>query len=144
MSRQSHIVAANPGNTYSRKGMLCVSPPHINAQHTMHTPHPYRPSSLTRDQADARPGAVLLDFGTNWCGYCRGAAQSVEDALAGHAGVTHLRIEDGPGRRLGRSFGVRLWPTLIFLRDGVEIARLVRPDDAGEIAQALAMLESTP
>jgi thioredoxin 1 len=37
--------------------------------------------------------------------------------------VRHVKVEDGSGRRLGRSFGVKLWPTLVFLRDGREVAR---------------------
>jgi thioredoxin 1 len=43
--------------------------------------------------------------------------------------VRHIKIEDGRGRRLGRSFRVKLWPTLIFMRNGEEMERLVRPDD---------------
>ena len=31
---------------------------------------------------------------------------------------------DASGRPLGRSFKVKLWPTLVFLRDGREIERL--------------------
>jgi thioredoxin 1 len=36
---------------------------------------------------------------------------------------------------------VKLWPTLIFLRDGHEVARLVRPGDVGAIAEALANVD---
>lgn len=50
-----------------------------------------------------------------------------------HADVRHLKIEDGPGRPLGRSFGIKLWPTLVFLRDGTEVARVVRPTHAEQI-----------
>ena len=63
------------------------------------------------------------------------AALSCAFAQAG-AEVPHVKIEDGPGRRLGRSFGVKLWPTLIFMKDGQEISRLVRPKAAKEIVQA--------
>jgi thioredoxin 1 len=51
--------------------------------------------------------------------------------------VRHLKIADGKGRPLGRSYGVKLWPTLVFLRDGEEIARVVRPSDASSIARVL-------
>ncbi|SET28005.1 thioredoxin 1 [Nitrosospira multiformis] len=51
--------------------------------------------------------------------------------------MRHIRIEDGKGRRLGRSFGVKLWPTLIFLKDGKEMARLVRPENSDLIQRAL-------
>ncbi|MEE2871181.1 MAG: thioredoxin family protein, partial [Pseudomonadota bacterium] len=51
----------------------------------------------------------------------------------------HLKVEDGPGRPLGRSFRVRLWPTLILLENGEEIGRVVRPDRA-ELQALLAPL----
>ena len=90
-------------------------------------------------QADivTTPGPLLLEFGTGWCGHCRAAGPAVAQALAAHPGLRHLRVEDGPGRALGRSFGVTLWPTLVFLQDGQERQRLVRPRDAGAVSQAL-------
>lgn len=102
---------------------------------------PYRPETLSRAQVDALPGAVLLDFGTEWCGHCRAARALVEAALQAHPGVRHVRVEDGSGRPLGRSFGVRLWPTLVALRDGREVARLVRPRAPQDIDAALQALD---
>lgn len=103
---------------------------------------PYAAAQPTRAEIDALAGPVLLDFGTNWCGHCQAAEPVVAGALAGHAGVRHLRVEDGSGRPLGRSFGVKLWPTLVFLRDGQEQARLVRPRDAAAVAEALTRIDS--
>ena len=88
-------------------------------------------------------GATVLEFGTDWCGVCRGAQGSIREALAAHCEVRHIKVEDGPGRPLGRSFRVKLWPTLIFLRDGKEVARLVRPRDAASIREALAQATAT-
>lgn len=94
----------------------------------------------SRAEVDALPGATLLEFGTAWCGHCRRAQPLIAQALAAHPGVRHLRIADASGRRLGRSFEVKLWPTLVLLREGREVARLVRPATAAEIEQALARL----
>jgi thioredoxin 1 len=91
----------------------------------------------TRAAIDALSGPTLLEFGTWWCGYCRAAQPLIAAALASHKGVRHVRVEDGSGQPLGRSFGVKLWPTLVFLADGREVARLVRPRDARAIEQAL-------
>jgi thioredoxin 1 len=91
----------------------------------------------TRQDVDAMPGATMLEFGTAWCGHCRRAQPLIASALARHPQVRHVKIEDGPGRRLGRSFQVKLWPTLVFLRHGAEVARVVRPQDAAAIEQAL-------
>jgi thioredoxin len=94
-----------------------------------------------RAEVDALAGAAVLEFGTAWCGICRAARPAIDAALSAHPDVRHLRVEDGPGRLLGRSFRVRLWPTLIFLRDGREVERLVRPRDARAIDDALARID---
>jgi thioredoxin 1 len=95
-----------------------------------------------RAQIDAMPGPVVLEFGTGWCGFCRGAQSLIAAAFDGHPGVRHIKVEDGSGRRLGRSFGIKLWPTLVFLRDGEELARVVRPSGEAPLAQALARINS--
>jgi thioredoxin 1 len=53
-------------------------------------------------------------------------------------------VEDGSGRRLGRSFAVKLWPTLVFLRDGEEISRLVRPSNEASIDASLTKIDPAP
>ena len=94
----------------------------------------------TRAEIDATAGLVLLEFGTPWCGHCQLAAPAVAEALAQFPGVEHVKVEDGPGRALGRSFRVKLWPTLIALRDGVEVARTVRPEDPEPVLELLGQL----
>ena len=84
----------------------------------------------TREEIDRAPGLVLLEFGTDWCPLCRATAPHVAALLQQHPDVRHLKVEDGPGRRLGRSFQVKLWPNLVFLRDGVVFRQLARPTAA--------------
>ncbi|MEY5099742.1 MAG: hypothetical protein RJA36_2461 [Pseudomonadota bacterium] len=99
---------------------------------------PYSAAAPSREEIDARRGLLLLDFGTNWCGHCHAAQEPVAAALAAYPDLQHIRVEDGPGRPLGRSFRVKLWPTLILLRDGRELDRLVRPTETAAVAQWLA------
>lgn len=96
----------------------------------------YIENSPTRAAVDALPGATLIEFGTNWCGFCAAAQPHITEALEKHPELRHLKIEDGPGRALGRSFRVKLWPTLIFMKDGSEVARVIRPDSAQAVSDA--------
>jgi thioredoxin 1 len=68
-------------------------------------------------------GLTVLEFGTNWCGFCLRAQGDIAKGLSESKRLNHIKVEDGPGRPLGRSFRVKLWPTLIFLHEGVEVTR---------------------
>ena len=98
----------------------------------------YADHEPARSDVDALPGITVLEFGAPWCPHCIGAQPLIEHALAGRDDVRHLKIEDGPGRALGRSYRIKLWPSVLLLRDGAEIARTVRPTTAEELAQLLA------
>ena len=100
----------------------------------------YATTQPLRSELDKLEGPAVIEFGTDWCGYCQAAQPLISTAFAEHPQVRHLKIEDGSGRLLGRSFGIKLWPTLVFLRDGKEMARLIRPRDVAAISEALASI----
>jgi len=97
----------------------------------------YTQNEPDRAEVDALGGLTLLEFGAPWCGHCQAAQPLLAQVLEGREGLYHLKIEDGPGRPLGRSFRVKLWPTLVLMRQGKELARLVRPTNANDIRRAL-------
>lgn len=96
----------------------------------------YKDDQPTREEIDDRNGNIALEFGQNWCGYCKAAKPHLDGALAARD-VDRIKVADGKGLPLGRSFQVKLWPTLILLKDGVEVERLVRPDSQEEVEEAL-------
>ena len=100
----------------------------------------YSVTAPTPAEVQAMPGMILLEFGTDWCGHCQAAQPLLAKVLADYPEVRHLKIEDGSGRPLGRSYRVKLWPTLVLLRDGVEVTRLVRPTSDSVIEEALEQL----
>jgi thioredoxin len=55
--------------------------------------------------------------------------------------VRHIKVEDGKGRPLGRSFRVKLWPTLVFMKDGQVVQQIARPEPQ-EIEAGLATITS--
>jgi thioredoxin 1 len=62
--------------------------------------------------------------------------------LKKHSGVQHIIVEDGPGKPLGRSFRVKLWPTLVFLRDGSVVKQVSRPD-VKQVEEGLKAIAAT-
>jgi len=97
---------------------------------------------LKRTDLDQLAGQAVVEFGAAWCGYCQAAQTIIAAALAASPDVKHIRIEDGKGQSLGRSYSIKLWPTLVFLEDGIEISRLVRPTDTGMITDALKQMRA--
>jgi|SRR5690554_6602520 len=95
----------------------------------------YAEEAFTFEQVSEWSGDVVLEFGAPWCGHCQAASSAIKEAVAEHSGLRHIKIYDGKGKRLGRAFKVKLWPTLILLRDGIEVARLVRPLRSDEVRQ---------
>lgn len=104
----------------------------------MSTPFEREP---TQDEVDQMKGLVLLEFGASWCGHCQATAPQRDALLDAHPEITHILIEDGPGRPLGRSFRVKLWPTFVFLRDG-EVVRQVSRPDPDELREGFETLEN--
>lgn len=98
----------------------------------------YAAQAPERSEIDALPGITVLEFGVPWCPHCIGAQPLIQHVLAARDDVRHLKIEDGPGRALGRSYRIKLWPSVLVLRDGEERARAVRPTTREELERVLA------
>lgn len=90
-------------------------------------------SEPTPEEVQSWQGGVVLEFGASWCPICQTARPRIDRVRASHGEVRHVWVEDGKGKPLGRTFGVKLWPTLVALRDGVEVARVVRPHSPSQI-----------
>ncbi|SES67878.1 thioredoxin 1 [Marinobacter segnicrescens] len=97
----------------------------------------YNADAPSREEIDQTPGPLVLEFGTGWCGFCQAAQADIAKAFESHPETPHLKVEDGKGRRLGRTFGVKLWPTIVFLRDGQEVDRVVRPSSYSAVEAGL-------
>lgn len=81
---------------------------------------------------------VLLDLWAEWCGPCHMLAPTVEELateMAGRVKVGKLNIDENPGT--ANRFGVRSIPTLLVLKGGKEVDRLVGVQPKQEIRRRL-------
>ena len=99
-------------------------------------------SSPSREDLDNSSGIILIEFGSDFCGYCQAAENLILQALSENPKVKHIKIEDGSGKKLGRSFRVKLWPTLILLKEGKEISRVVRPESLDSIRKLISKVDN--
>ena len=102
----------------------------------------YATDPPTRDEVEAIREPTVVEFGQPGCGHCQAAAPLIKAAFADFTGVVHLKLEDAKGRLLGRAFKVKQWPTLIFLQEGEEVARLVRPQSEQAVREALEKIDT--
>ena len=90
--------------------------------------------STFADRVERNPQPVLLDLWADWCGPCHMLSPTIEQLsseLAGRVTVAKLNIDENPGTA-GR-FGVRSIPTLLLLKNGREVDRLVGVQPKQEI-----------
>lgn len=90
----------------------------------------------TEVESSATP--VLLDMWADWCGPCHMLAPTIDQLsseLAGRVKVAKLNIDENP--RIANRFGVRSIPTLLVLKGGKEVARIVGVQPKQEIVRRL-------
>ena len=90
------------------------------------------------EEVERSPLPVLLDMWAAWCEPCRMIAPAIEQLaaeLAGRVRVAKLNIDEN--REIPKRFGVQSIPTLLVLKDGREIDRLVGAMPKQEILRRL-------
>jgi thioredoxin len=89
-------------------------------------------------EVERSPTPVLLDMWADWCGPCHMLAPTIDQLsseLVGRVKVAKLNIDENPG--IANRFGVQSIPTLLVLKGGKEVDRIVGVQPKQEIVRRL-------
>ena len=94
-------------------------------------------------EVEHSPLPVLLDLWAPWCGLCRTIAPMLDELasqMAGRVRFAKLNVDENP--RTAARFRVGSIPTLLVLKAGQEIDRMVGVQPKAEIARRLEKVTS--
>ena len=88
---------------------------------------PFAVSDATyAEQVERRPGLTVVDVWATWCGPCRLVAPIVAQLASDYAGQASFATLDSDENPVTTTrLGVRSLPTLLFVRDGRVVDRIV-------------------
>ncbi len=76
------------------------------------------------EQLLAQKNLIVIDFWAEWCGPCKKMSPVVDELAAEYDGVVDVRkcdVEENV--EVAAKFGIMAIPTIVFVKDGKEIAR---------------------
>ena len=99
-------------------------------------------NDATFDAAISAAPLAVVDFYATWCGPCKMLAPILESVEQETEGVAFFRIDVDQAPDLARRFGIMSIPTLVFLKNGEEVARTVGVQRKPELTAKIAELKT--
>ncbi|MDR0940658.1 MAG: thioredoxin [Bacteroidales bacterium] len=81
---------------------------------------------------------IVIDFWAEWCGPCKMIAPSVEELANEYAGKALIgKCDVDENNDMAVNYGIRNIPTLLFIKNGEVVDRLVGALPKAKIAEAI-------
>ena len=101
-------------------------------------------SNFKKEALDKK-GVTVVDFGAEWCGPCRMIGPIIETLATeytGKANIGKIDVDNNPETSM--KFGVRNIPTIVFLKDGVMVDKIVGAPTAQALKAKIDGLIAVP
>ena len=72
---------------------------------------------------DVKDGIVLVDFFATWCGPCKMLSPILEELASDRNNIKFVKMDVDENPNIAKEFGIMSVPTLVFFKDGQEIAK---------------------
>ncbi len=99
-------------------------------------------NDATFEAAVAAAPLAVVDFFATWCGPCKMLAPILESVEKETEGVAFFRVDVDAAPDTARRFGIMSIPTLVFLKDGEEVARTVGVQRKPELTAKIEELKA--
>jgi len=81
---------------------------------------------------------VMVDFWATWCGPCRATGPVIDQLATEYAGKLKVgKVNVDENRELSMQYRVNAIPTVVFLKDGKEVSRMVGAQGKAAFANAI-------
>lgn len=79
----------------------------------------------------------LLKFESEWCSQCKALKPTLDRVMEQHPDIKLTKVDCEVDEELTMKYGIRSMPTLIYLKDGLEVDRLSGAVPANKIEELL-------